>query len=136
MTLKKILGKDYIKIKLSFLWIFVMLNYAYADIITLMDPIMLNKLLTGSIGSGIQITQEFLLAGSILMEIPIAMIILSIFLKQKWNRIANIFAGTIKTIAVGASMFVGTPAMYYMFFGTIEMITTIAIIIIAWKWKK
>lgn len=123
------------KIMLSWLWVFVMFNYAYADILTLMDSSVLKELVTGS-ASGLQISQEFLFAGAILMEIPIAMIVLSRILEYKANRIANIIAGIIKTIAVAASMFVGTPASYYLFFGIIEIATTSFIVWYAWTWPK
>ena len=132
---KTIFGKEHMKVKFSFLWIFVMLNYIYADIVTLMDSSVLNELIKGFAGE-IQITQGFLLGASILMEIPIAMVLLSLILKYKWNRWANIVAGFIKTLAVGSSMFVGTPAPYYLFFGIIEMATTLLIINLAWKWRS
>ena len=125
-------GKDYIKVKLSLLWLFVILNYIYADILTLMDSSALKDILSGSLG----ITPMYLFFGAILMEIPIAMVFLSLILKNKVNRWANIIAGIIKTLAVFGSMFVGTPSLYYLFFGVIEIITTIAIIIIAWKWRE
>ena len=123
------------KEKLSLLWIFVMFNYTYADIVTLMDSSVLEEILTGSVG-GLQITQGFLLGASILMEIPIAMIVLSLVLDYRINRLANIIAGTIKTAAVFLSMFVGTPAMYYLFFGTIEIACTLLIIYYAWTWTN
>ncbi|MEN7981934.1 MAG: DUF6326 family protein [Nanoarchaeota archaeon] len=134
-TFKKIFGKEYMKAKLSVLWIFVMFNYVYADILTLMDSSVLKELITGSVG-GLQITQGFLLAGAILIEIPIAMVVLSLVLKYKANRLANIIAGTIKTTAVFLSMFVGAPTLYYMFFGTIEIVTTSLIVWFAWRWKE
>ena len=134
-ALKKILGKEYMKVKLSFLWIFAMLNYAYADIITLMDSEALSELMTGVVG-GMHVTQGFLFWGAVLMEIPIAMILLSLFLQYKWNRRANIFAGIIKTAAVGWSLSVGIPPLYYIFFATIEMITTIVIVWLAWTWPN
>ncbi|MBR9703917.1 hypothetical protein GOV12_00770 [Candidatus Pacearchaeota archaeon] len=123
------------KVKLSVLWIFVMFNYIYADIMTLMDSSVLTQILSGTVG-GLQLTPGFFLIAAIIMEIPIAMVILSLFLKYKWNRLANIIAGIIKTLAVIASMFVGTPALYYVFFGVIEIIFTSIIVIIAWKWKN
>jgi len=122
------------KVKLSTLWIFVMFNYIYADILTVMDSSILKELLTGTVG-GLEMTQEFFLVAAVLMEIPIAMVLLSRVLKYKWNRRANIIAGTIKTLAVLLSMFVGVPTMYYMFFGTIEIAFTILIVWYAWKWK-
>ena len=33
---------DNMKVKLSTLWIFVMFNYLYADVMALMDPVLLN----------------------------------------------------------------------------------------------
>lgn len=131
---KKIFGKEFVKVKLSLLWVFVMLNYIYADIMSLMDSEVLKEIISGSVDQ-LEITPIFLLLGAFLMEIPIAMIILSLILKKKINRWANIFAGTIKTFAVLGTLFVGTPTMYYTFFAIIEIITTIGIIYIAWKWS-
>jgi len=125
---KKIFGKDFIRVKLSVLWLFVMLNYIYADILTLLDPLVAQE-------GGIQITRGMLFFGAILMEIPIAMVVLSLVLKYKINRLANIVAGTIKTIAVFGTMFVGTPTLYYLFFAIIEMIFTSLIVWIAFRWS-
>jgi hypothetical protein len=122
------------KVKLSMLWIFVTLNYLYADVFTLMDPEALRAIIKGTVGS-IQINQKFLLAASLLMEIPIAMVVLSRLLPYKANRWANIIAGAIKTAAVASSMFVGTaPAPYYLFFGAVEVPCTLLIMWYAWKW--
>jgi len=129
---KKILGKDYIKVKLSLLWLFVMLNYIYADILTLMDSSALNDILSGALG----ITPLFLFVGAILMEIPIAMVFLSLILKNNINRWANIIAGIIKTLAVLGSLFVGTPTLYYAFFAIIEIVATSYIVYLAWKWSE
>ena len=130
-TLKAIFGKDVIKVKLALLWLFVLLNYIYADILTLMDTSALNDILSGSLG----FTPLYLFFGAILMEIPIAMIFLSLILKRTVNRWANMVAGTIKTLAVLGSLFIGTLSMYYLFFSVIEIAATIAIVVIAWKWK-
>ena len=130
---KKIFGKDLIKVKLALLWLFVMLNYIYADIMTLMDSSVLKEMLTGSV-DGMEITPTFLFFGAMLMEIPIAMVLLSLVLRRKINRWVNIVAAAIKTLAVFGTLFVGTPALYYAFFAVIEIITTSYIIFIAWKW--
>lgn len=126
---------DDMKVRLSVLWVFVMFNYIYADITTLMDSSVLRELMTGSVG-GLQMTQGFLLGAAVLMEIPIAMVVLSLVLKYKANRWANIIAGIIKTVAILASMFVGTPAPYYIFFGTIEIVCTSLIVWYAWRWRN
>ena len=121
------------KVKLSTLWVFVMFNYIYADILTLMDPAVLKEIMTGTVG-GLEMTQGFMLGAAILMETAIVMVVLSRVLKYRANRWANIIAGTIKTAAVFLSLFVGTPAMYYTFFATIEIACTLLIVWYAWKW--
>jgi len=123
------------KEKLSLLWIFVMFNYLYCDVIGLHDSATLKQLMTGSVGS-LQITEKFLFAGSILMEIPIAMVLLSRILEYRANRWANIIAGTIKTVVMISTMFLDTPALYYVFFGTIEIACTSYIVWYAWKWTE
>ena len=123
------------KVILSTLWIFVMFNYLYCDVMTLMDPEVLNQLITGTVGN-IQMTEGFLLAAAVLMEIPIAMVLLSRVLSYKANRWANIIAGTIKTIVMILTMFVGTPTLYYLFFGTIEIACTAFIVWYAWTWRN
>lgn len=120
---------------LSTLWIFVTLNYLYCDVMGLMDPVLLNQYLSGTIAS-IDIDENFLLAAAVLMEIPISMVLLSRILKYKSNRWANIIAGSIKTLVMIATLFVGTTSSYYMFFGSIEIITTSFIVYFAWKWKE
>ena len=132
--MKKLFNVE-IKVLLSTLWIFAILNYLYADILGFYEPGLLQQIMTGSV-DGMQFTPLFLLAGAILMETAIVMVLLSRILKHKINKIANIVAGFIHTLAVSSSMLVGTVSLYYVFFGIIEVTTTIAIIIIAWKWKQ
>jgi len=52
--------------RLSVLWVFVMLNYLYCDLLGLMDPEALKQFLTGDV-NGIHITQGFLLGSAVLM---------------------------------------------------------------------
>ena len=120
---------------LSTLWIFVLFNYLYCDILGLMDSLLLKQYLTGTV-DGLEITENFLFMGAILMEIPIAMVLLSRILNYRVNRWTNIVAASIKTIAMVSTMFVGTPSSYYLFFGTIEIATTSFIIWYAWTWKE
>lgn len=77
------------QIKLSALWIFATLNYLYCDVVTLMDPGKLRAFLSGSVG-GLEITQQFLLAAGALVEVPMAMVLVSYLLTGRSGRIANI----------------------------------------------
>ena len=122
------------KESLSILWIFVTVNYIFCDVFTLMYSEELKQILSGTVGTVI-INQGFLLGFAIIMEIPMAMIFLSRFLKFRINRPLNIVAGFVMTIIQAGSLFAGTPTMHYMFFSIIEIATTIAIVWFAWKWS-
>ncbi len=133
-TSEKTTGMKDMRVKLSTLWIFVVLNYLYCDVINLTNPVTLKELMTGT--GPIQMTQGFLLGAAVLMEIPIAMVLMSRVLKYKANRLANIIAGVIMTAVQILSLFVGTPTIYYVFFSIIEIACTLFIIWYAWRWRK
>ena len=124
------------KVILSTLWIFVMFNYLYCDLMGLMDPTLLSQFIEGNI-DGIVINEKFLLGAALLMEIPIAMVLLSRVLPYKTNRWANITAAAIKSLVMIATMFMGSgPTLYYLFFGMIEIACTLFIIWYAWQWEN
>jgi uncharacterized protein DUF6326 len=88
------------KAMLSLLWIFVMFNFTYADILTLYFNNVLQKeawklFQSGTVGS-VHITQGFVLLGAVLLETAIAMVLLSRVLKYRVNRWANIIVGVLQ----------------------------------------
>ncbi len=117
------------------LWVFLMFNYLYADVMSLMDSALLPQYLKGSV-EGMKITPAFLLAAAVLMEVPIAMTVLSLFLPFGAARWAHLGAGTLKAVAMGATFFVGTPSLYYLFFGAIEIPVSLLIVWLAWRWRE
>lgn len=121
------------KVLLSTLWIFAILNYLYCDIMGLMDVNLLKQYLTGIV-NGMEMNENLLMGAAILMEIPIAMVLLSRILNYRANRWANIIAGIIMTLVQVATLFVGEPAKYYLFCSIIEIATTIFIVWLSWKW--
>ena len=115
------------KALLSSLWLFAMLTYTYGDVVTLMDPIK---------HGSIELTEGFLLGGSIYMMIPISMVLLSRILKYRASRLASIIAGTVMTITLTLTLFVAVPTMYYAFFTAIEIACTVLIVWYAWTWRN
>jgi len=111
------------KAKLSTLWLFATLNYVYADVVTLYDK-----------AGTFNYNQTFLLGAAILVEIPMAMVLLSRILKYRASRWANIIAGAVMTVIQAATLFVAIPTAYYVFFSVIEVVTTLVIVWSAWKW--
>lgn len=127
------------KVKLSTLWIFAMFNYLYADVLTLTLALSHPEALKKGYVGGVPVSQGFMLAAAVLMEIPIAMILLSRILKYKANRWANIIAAVILTVAQALSFVVGgTPRIisFYTFFSTIEIACTLLIVWYAWQWPN
>lgn len=122
------------KVLLSTLWIFALLNYIYADVMTLMNPETIQDLVAGRLGT-MEPSPGFFLGAAVLMETAIVMVLLSRILKHGLNRWLNIIAGALHTLAVLASMFVDTPEPYYLFFGTIEIVCTLVIVWLAVQWR-
>jgi MFS family permease len=118
---------------LSILWIFLLFNYIYCDLFTAFDPTILKSLVTTGSSGGFEFTQVFLFGFSVIMEIPIAMVLLSRILKPRANRWANIIGGTMMAAVQISSLF-GSPTMYYIFFSIIEIVCLFWIIWSAWKW--
>ena len=115
------------RVKLSLLWVFVLLNIAYADILSLMDP---TSAIRG-VMAGAPMPAGGLMAGAILMETAIAMVILSWVLNYRVNRWVTIIIGAINILAVVT----GGHGPYYVFFAAVEVASILLIIWFAWKWK-
>lgn len=123
------------KALLSTLWIFVMLNYLYCDLLSNMDAGVIKDLLSGHI-AGMQVNSGFMLGSAILMEIPTIMVLLSRVLPYRFNRWANIIAGAIMTVVQLSSFFVGSgPTPHYIFYSIIEASCTAFIVWYAWTWQ-
>lgn len=123
------------RVLFSSLWAFAMFNYLYADVMGLMDSSLLRQYLTGSV-NGMTVDRPMLFGAAVLMEIPIAMTVVARLAPYSLNRWANVVAGLIKSVVVVATLFVGAPSAYYLFFATIEVVCTTYIAVAAWRWRE
>jgi hypothetical protein len=115
------------KVKLSLLWIFVVLLMFYADIVSLMDP-------TSAIRErmvGTPMSAGFLLAGAAVMIISIAPVILSWVLNYKVNRWVSTVIGAFMIQQIVA----GGHGPFYVLFETVEVASVLLIVWFTWKWK-
>lgn len=123
-----------IRQNLSTLWIFLVANYLYCDVLTLMDP-RFAKLLAGDGIPGLAVDDLFLLVAGGVMEIPIAMIVLSRNLPDRANRWTNFVAGIAMVGVQFGSFSMGpSPTLHYWFFSGIEIATAGWISWSAWIW--
>ena len=119
------------KLKLSALWLFILLNVIFRDIHQFTMKSHLEMLLTGYY-NGMEVTEELMLIGGIVLEIPLAMVLFSLLLKRKCNRILNIIA-----VIISAGLFLVEPPsdLDDWFFKIVEFIVFIVILVTAWKWR-
>jgi hypothetical protein len=123
-----------VKMKLSALWVALMLLYIYADILSLFKAGAIEKMMEGFMGP-FPVTQGSLLSASILMMIPAVMVFLSLTLKPKVNRWANIILGVLYTF-VNISLLIGETWVFYISFVVVEIALTLLIVGYAWKWRN
>lgn len=116
---------------LSTLWIFIVLNIILADIVGFLNPGALETIMTGS--TGFEVTQELILVFAVLLQVPIAMILLSRALPYRVNRWANIIASVITILFVIGG---GNTSLSYIFFATVETLAMLFIIWYAWTWPE
>lgn len=115
--------------KLSTLWIIVMMNLLFADILSIMVELVNKNTLDDILG---EVTSTMAIA-AVLTNIPILMIYFSKSLSFSINRKLNMIAGFITIIFVIGG---GSLLPHYLICASIEVITLLIIIKIAWTWKN
>jgi len=119
--------------RLSWMWVFVMLNMIFADILTFMKADVLKQFMEGR-AEQIVVTPEFLLLAAVVTEIPIAMVVLSQFLPRRANRWANVIAGALTIAYIWGGGLLTAP--HYLFFAAVQSVACIYIVWFAWKWRE
>jgi hypothetical protein len=117
-----------VRVKLSTLWIVVMINMIFADIFTIMVELV-NKNTLGELPGDVKMVMA---VAAIVTNIPILMIYLSRILPYKSNRLANIIAGIFTIIYVTGG---GSLTPHYIIVASIEVIILLIIVVKSWKWS-
>lgn len=121
---------------LSTLWIFILVNMVYADILGMLRPGYLDFL--DRISQ--QLTGSTVLLFAVFMEVAISMVLLSRVLAYKANRWAHFIAIplTILWVVVPAllpSLGETTP-LSYVFFASVEVVTMVFMFWYVWQWPQ
>lgn len=120
------------KVILSTLWVFVMFCIAFADIIGFIEPGTLEKIINGSVG--FELTPAIILIFSLFQAIPIAMILVSRWVRRDVNRWLNIAASMLTLLYVlGGGNW---ESVSYPVFAALEVIAILGIIWNAWNWRS
>lgn len=117
-----------IQIKLSVLWVALMLTYLLGDVLRIFS----GDFKAGEIG-GMRVTQGMWLGIAILMVIPIVMVVLSLMLPQPVNRWVNIIVAMFFFIfnLVGLPTY---PSAYDKFLIVVGLVFNVITVWYAWNW--
>ena len=119
---------DDVQIKLSALWVALMLTYLLGDVLRIFS----GDFKPGEIG-GVQITQSAYLGIAVLMVIPIVMVFLSLTLNHPANRWANII---VAVLFFGFNL-IGLPtypSAYDKFLIIVGLAFNVLTVWYAWRW--
>lgn len=124
-----------VKVKLALLWVALMFLYVYNDIFSMYQPGHVADLFEGHL-EGVEFTQTLLIGAAVLMAFPSFMVLLSLILKARVNRIVNIVVGIFHILVLLGTQFVGEGEtwFYWRFYELLEALFLVLIVWSAWKW--
>jgi hypothetical protein len=116
------------KTVLSALWVFVVLNYLYADLLMMIVR-------PGAYETAAsRMPPWVMLAATGVMELLLGMVFLARMLPYRANRRLNIVAGVVGTLFVAGTLGRQAPPVYVLVSG-IEILSTVFIVVYAWTWR-
>lgn len=135
MTTEKLGARINRESVLSTAWIFVLLNVIFRDLHELFRPGMLEEMLSGTV-NGVTVTDQDVLLGGIMLQLPLAMVLLSRLLPDSASRWANLVAA-LATIAIVLvpTLVTNTPDPDDWLFAAAELVGLLVIIASAWTWR-
>ena len=125
-----------VKLVLSALWIAMLIVFAYVDIFGFFRADILEAALDGKVATmGVTIDQVFLVFTTVYILIPTLMVVLSLVLRPRVNRIVNIVVALIYAVSIIAAC-IGETWAYYFLGSAVEVVLLIAIVRTAWTWPR
>lgn len=123
------------RVVFSTTWIFVVLNYLYADVLVLLSGHGAATAEEAELVNTLSSPEMFLVA-AIYLEMAMVMAVFSRVLTYGINRWANIIVATIHILGGLASLFVVTNSIFYIFFVVVEVSALLFIVWYAWTWTE
>ena len=124
-----------IKTRLSALWASVMFCYVCGDYFELHVPGKLQDMLQGKMGSLGAVSQEILVATSMVMLVPTLMIFLCHAVPAAIGRWLNIGVGLLYTLLMLSILAEGAWT-FYMLLAGVEVVLTSLVVWYAWRWPR
>ena len=127
-----------VQAKLAAAWTSFMFLYVYVDILAFYKPGVVDDILVGVVWE-FDITQTWATTALTLLAIPIFMVVLSMTLPARANRITNLIVASVQVpfAAFDAVGQIGEPWMYFYVLGVaLEVIILALILRSAWTWPR
>jgi len=123
-----------VKLVLSALWITMLFVFAYVDIFGFYRADVLDAALDGRVATtDFTVGQVFLTATLIYILLPTLMVVLSLLLRPRVNRIVNIVLSLLYMTSIIVSC-IGEDWAYYLVGSVIEVVLLLGIAVTAWNW--
>lgn len=127
-----------VRARLAAAWTSFMFLYVYVDILAFYKPGVVEDILAGVVWE-FDISQTWAITALTLLAMPILMIVLSMTLPARANRIANLVVASVQVpfAAFNAVGELGQPWMFFYLLGVaLELIILAFILRSAWTWPR
>jgi len=126
------------KVRLSVLWLFAVVAWLGYLILKLMEPGVIEKILSLGEYEGEKLGPEILLVYAIVLLVLLVMAFLSLTLKDSINRWANIIVGIVVTVIdfAGLIELLAQPSAYAILIWGSKVLVGALIVWYAYKWPK
>jgi hypothetical protein len=122
-----------VRVTISALWATTLFVFAYVDLFSFFRPDFRADVESGVV-NGFAVTQSFLLATTAYVLLPTLMIVGSLVLRPRVNRVANIALAIVYAVTIIGGA-IGEWG-YYVLGSAIEVALLAAIVFYAWTWPK
>ncbi|GLY47688.1 DUF6326 family protein [Lentzea sp. NBRC 102530] len=123
-----------VKLVLCGLWITTLFLFAYVDIFGFFRADLIQGVLDGRVANTpFVIDQAFLIATTGYIVPPILMVVLTLTLRPRVNRMVNIVASCLYLVSILASC-IGETWIYYILGSLAEAVLLAVVARVAWRW--
>jgi hypothetical protein len=124
-----------VQAKLAALWASLLFLYIYVDILSLYRPGVIDGILDGRVWE-LDISQAWAVGALALMAIPIVMVIQSLTLPARVNRMTNLIVATIYAVVSISNAIGETWTSFFVLAVGLELAVLALVLRYAWTWPR
>lgn len=115
---------------LSMLWVYVLLSTLFRDVHEIFRPGFIEGMVDNTV-RGSEVDQMAVLIGGIVLQLPLALVVLSRMLSRRWSRPLNIVAGLLMAVQIAATWPKDADDLVFSAFQLAGLALLVAL---AWQW--